>query len=335
MRNRPHLLASSSEALHGFRTCRPLPALAITLEPIPPALRSTRNHLRTAVRQGASWTAAYHLQLTVAAVAKPIRGSVVPSECLRLSGPGGCSPRRRLPGGASSRYREVGRRRRGRHCQQASHGVGRRCPACGVHPSGYWRPGSGCPAVRCPVTWGRRPESPAVGRLLSTRPASSRLLSTRPASSRLLSTRPVSSRLLSTRPSGRVRLLPPQAVAVGPGRGGRATVTTGTGGGPCGCRAVDGSIDGRGGRDAGDAAQVALVTGRSVADPGRRVGCGPRRPRLPAERPGRPGRRAERPSRAAARWAREQAAARGGCTGRVAGVLGLGCATTVRGRRRA
>jgi hypothetical protein len=77
-------------------------------------------------------------------------------------------------------------------------------------------------------------------------------------------------------------------------------------------------------RDAGDAAEVALVTGRSVADPGRRVGCGPRRPRLPAERPGRPDRRAERPSRVAARWAREQAAAPGGGTGRVAGVLGLG-----------
>ena len=83
-------------------------------------------------------------------------------------------------------------------------------------------------------------------------------------------------------------------------------------------------LDGRGGQDAGDAADVALVTGRSVADPGRRVGCGPRRPRLPAERPGRPGRRAERPSQVAARWARVQAAARGGCTRRVAGVLGLG-----------
>jgi hypothetical protein len=33
--------------------------------------------------------------------------------------------------------------------------------------------------------------------------------------------------------------------------------------------------------DAGDAAKVGLVNGRSVADPGRRVGCGPPRPRLP------------------------------------------------------
>jgi hypothetical protein len=57
--------------------------------------------------------------------------------------------------------------------------------------------------------------------------------------------------------------------------------------------------------------------------PGPPGGCGPpRRPRLTTERPGRPGRRAERPSRAAALWAREQAAARGGCTRRVAAVSG-------------
>jgi hypothetical protein len=171
------------------------------------------------VRQGASWTAD-HRQLTVAAVAGPSLAAWVPSESL-LSGPGCCSPRRRLPGGASSRYREVGRRRRGRHCQQARHGVGRRCPACGVHPSGLSVRGSGCPAVRCPVTWGRRPEGPAVGRPLSTRPVSSRLVSA---------------------PSVRtVRILPPQEVA--DDRDHR------NGWRPGGCRAVDGSIDGRGGRD--------------------------------------------------------------------------------------
>jgi hypothetical protein len=130
------------------------------------------------VRQGASWTAAYHRQLTVPAVARPVPSSVVPSASLLPSGPGGCSPRRRLPAAASSRYRAVGRGRRGRPGQQAHHGVGRRCPAGGVHPSGFGRPGSGRPAVRCPVTWGRRrPEGPAVGCLLSTRPASTRPLS--------------------------------------------------------------------------------------------------------------------------------------------------------------
>jgi hypothetical protein len=39
--------------------------------------------------------------------------------------------------------------------------------------------------------------------------------------------------------------------------------------------------DGPGGRDVGDAAEVALAGGRSVADPGRWVGCGRWRPRLP------------------------------------------------------
>ena len=78
-------------------------------------------------------------------------------------------------------------------------------------------------------------------------------------------------------PSIRTRPSPPTSGGgVGnPGRAGRATVTAGTGGGPFGCRAVDGSIDGPGGRDAGDATEVALVSGRSVADPGRRVGAGP------------------------------------------------------------
>jgi hypothetical protein len=69
-------------------------------------------------------------------------------------------------------------------------------------------------------------------------------------------------------------------------------------------------------------------------DPGRRVGWGPRRPRLPAERPGRPGRRPERPSRAAARWARGAGCSARwrqpprGCRPRA------GRLTTVRGRRR-
>jgi hypothetical protein len=139
------------------------------------------------VRRGANWTAAYHLQLTVAAVARPVRSSVVPSASLLLSGLGCCSPRRRLPGGASSRHPAVGRRRRGRYCQDASHGIGRRlvssmrCP-----PIRFRRPGSGCPAVRCLVTWGRRPGHPSGVHPSGVRPGL----------------------------SGRVRLLPPQAVAV-------------------------------------------------------------------------------------------------------------------------
>jgi hypothetical protein len=274
------------------------------------------------VRQGASWTA-YHLQLTVAAVARPIRGSmgtlgVLAAEpsWLLLAQTKVCPEERPAGIERSGVVAVVDTASR-----QATASVAGVQHAVSTHPVSASR-------IRLssrPLSGhlGCRPESPALGRLLSTRP-----LSTRPVSTRPLSSRPVSA------PSGRVRLLPPQTVAVGPGRGGRATVITGTGGGPWGCRAVDGSINGRGGRDAGDAAKVAVAGGRSVADPGRRGGCGPWRPRLPAERPGRPGRGAERPSRAAALWAREQAAARGGrmprgCRPRA------GCATTVGGRRRA
>jgi hypothetical protein len=229
------------------------------------------------MRQGASWMAAYHLQLTVAAGPDPSVAAWVPSASLLLS------------------------RRRGRPCQQARHGVGRRCPAWGVHhpvsasgvrPSGVRSPG-----------WSSRGSG---GRPSAVQPSG------------------VQPSGVCSRPSGRVRLLSCSGGGGGDqGRAGRPTVATGTGGGPGGCQAVDGSSDGRGGRDAGDAAEVALVSGRWLADPGRRVGWGPRRPCLPAEQPGRPGRRSERPSRAAARWAgcrlQRQVAA---C--RVAGVLGLG-----------
>jgi hypothetical protein len=172
--------------------------------------------MRTAVRQGASWTAAYHLQLTVAAVTRPVRSSVgalgvlaAERSCLLLALTASArrsvqpvargrasSPWSTLPAGKPRRRSPVSSRRR--------------------PPIRSRRPGSGCPAVRCPVTWGRRPEGPALGRPLSSRP---------------LSTRPVSSRLVSApRPSGRVRLL--RRWRWGPGRGGRATVTTGTGGDP-------------------------------------------------------------------------------------------------------
>jgi hypothetical protein len=139
-----------------------------------PSPRTIQIQHTTAVRRGASWTAAYHLQPTVAAVARPVRSSVVPSESLLLSCPGLLLARRRLPGGASSRHPTVGRRRRGRHCQApAMASVAGPRPACGVHPSGSSsgvrgpavQP-SGVQPVRCPVTWGRRPGSsgPAVRR---------------------------------------------------------------------------------------------------------------------------------------------------------------------------
>jgi hypothetical protein len=164
---------------------RSVPAPAITLEPMPLALLSTRNRLRTAVRRGASWTAAYRRQLTVAAVARPVRGGVgapgVPAaerswwllaqtasaqrSVQPVSGGRALSPWSTRPAGTPRRRSPLS---------------SRRCP-----PIRSWRPGSGCPAVRCPVTWGRRPEGPAVGRLLSSCPVSSCPVSIRAVSSRL------------------------------------------------------------------------------------------------------------------------------------------------------
>jgi hypothetical protein len=146
------------------------------------------------MRRGAGWTAGYHLQLTVAAVARPVHSRMVPSSSVLLRVPGRRRPSRRLPGGAASGASSAqasspwstlpGRRR----------GVGHRCPACGVHPAG-WCPRSGCPAVWCPAppVSGHPGSSSGIrrsGRPLSTRP------SVQPSAVR--PTRPVSSRLLST-----------------------------------------------------------------------------------------------------------------------------------------
>ena len=190
--------------------------------------------------------AAYHLQLTVAAVARAVHSSAgalrVSSESV-LSRPGCCSPRRRLPGGASSRYRAVGRRRRGHPASRHAHGVGRRCPPCGVHPSDF--------GVRVPAVQPSGVRSPGV--VVQRVRRSVVCLSTRPVSSRVVSVhiRPDAS------VSSMLRRWRWDQVAVA-GR----PLSTGTGGGPGGWRAVDGSIDGQRGRDAGDAAAVASVNGR-------------------------------------------------------------------------
>jgi hypothetical protein len=79
-----------------------------------------------------------------------------------------------------------------------------------THPDVVVR-GPAVQSVRCPVTWSR----PGSGRLLST-----------PSSVQPSAVRP--------RPSGRVRLVPRQVVALAARPVRRATVTTGSGRGPCG-----------------------------------------------------------------------------------------------------
>jgi hypothetical protein len=288
------------------------------------ALYSPPNSLRTAVRRGASWTAAYRRQLTVAAVARPVRGGVGAPGVLAAerswlllaqtaSAHRSVQPVSRAQASSPWSTRPAGTPRR------RSPLSSRRCP-----PIRSQRPGSGCPAARCPVTWGRRPRGPAVGRLLSSCPVSSC-----PVSSCPVSIRAVSSRLVSA-------LVGPDASVSshsGGGGGDQVKVATGTGGGPV----AAGPSTAR--STVAEAETRALLpksrwSRGAGGDPGRRVGCGPRRPRLPAERPGRPGRRAGRPSRPAARWARGAGCSARwrqpprGCRPRA------GCATTVGGRRR-
>jgi hypothetical protein len=227
-----------------------------------------------------------------------------------LSGPGCCSPRRRLPRGASSRSRAVGRRRRGRHGQQARHGVGRRCPAGGVHPSGFGvrdpavqpsgvrspgvvvqrvrRPAVRCPPIQRPAVW-----CPAV-QCLAVRPDASVSFHLR----RWPGDRDHRNgwRLLWL--PGRRRL---DRRSRRPGRGRR-------------CRSRVGQWEVAGG-------------------PGRRGGCGPRRPRLPlSDQAGQAG--VQSPSRRrrgghGCRLQRAVATPPRGCRPRA------GYATTVGGRRRA
>jgi hypothetical protein len=143
------------------------------------------------VRRGASWTVEYHLQLTVAAVPRPVRSSVVPSSSVLLSAPGRRPPSRRLPSGAAAGLQRSGivavidtartppRRRSlvsGMRCPPSRFVV--RDPA--VQPSGVRPSGVRSPAfvVRGPPIRPVAVHPSSVQPLLSTRPVSSPLLST-------------------------------------------------------------------------------------------------------------------------------------------------------------
>jgi hypothetical protein len=120
--------------------------------------------------------------------------------------------------------------------------------AVSTHP--VRRPGPGCPAVgcparpvsspsgvqplRCPVTRVRRP-GPAIHPGCCP-PVQCPALCCPPVRCPAVRCPPVRCPALCCppHPSGRVRLLPPPAVALGPGRCGGATVTTATGRGPYG-----------------------------------------------------------------------------------------------------
>jgi hypothetical protein len=131
-----------------------------------PPLRTLQIQHTRAVRRGASWTAAYHLQLMVAAVARPVRSSMVPSESLLLSvlvvaRPDGVCPAE--PPVGIQRSGVVAAVDTARTPAMAS--VAGPRPACGVHPSGF--------VVRDPAV-----QPPGVQPVqCPARPVSSRLVS--------------------------------------------------------------------------------------------------------------------------------------------------------------
>jgi hypothetical protein len=291
------------------------------------------------VRRGASWTAAYHLQLTVAAVTRSVRSSVVPSSSVLLSGPGRRPPRRPLPPGASAGIQRSGAVA---VVDTARTPPWRRSPVSGMRrpPSRFVvrdpavQP-SGVQPVRCPG----RPVCPASP--VSGHPGSS---SGGPAIHP--GCRPPVQRPAPWRPPVRcppVRCPPVRCPAVCcPPPSVRSRPSPRTSGGGIGTRSrrpgnryhrngsrslwvaapSGGWVDGRAALRAGDAAEVARWSvGVSVADPGPGLWAGGRACPL-RDQAGWAGVRSARWLAAAPR-ADEQAPARAGRTDRVAAVLGL------------
>ena len=168
------------------------------------------------MRRGASWTAAYRRQLTVAAVARPVRGGVGAPGVLAaerswwllaqtasaqrsvqpVSGGRASSPWSTRPAGTPRRRSPVS---------------SRRCP-----PIRSRRPGSGCPAVRCPVTWGW-PSTGSGGRTAAVQLSGVQLSGVQLSGVHPCGVQPSG---VCPRRSGRVRLLPLRRWRGGPGQGG-------------------------------------------------------------------------------------------------------------------
>jgi hypothetical protein len=229
------------------------------------------------VRRGASWTAAYHLQLTVAAVARP-----VPSGVDAL---GVLAAERSWWLLAQTTFAR-------RSVQPGSRG----------RASSPWstRPAA-TPRRRSPVcpAWVSTHPVSVSGIRLSSRPVSGHLGSSSSGSD----ARPSAVHPSGVQPSGVCPVRPhasvsshAQAVALGTRSRWPGDPDHRNRWGPrwlAGRRRLD-----RRSRRLGRGRHCPSRVGRWEVGggPGPPVGCG-RRPRLPAERPGRPGRRAERPSR--------------------------------------
>jgi hypothetical protein len=285
------------------------------------------------VRRGASWTAAYHVQPTVAAVARPVRSSMVPSYSLLPSCPGVVAH----PDGICPAEPPAGiQRRASPWSAMPGRQPWRRSPvgvqhAVSNHPSGVVRgPAvrpSGVQPVRCSVTW-------VVVRGPAVRPVCCPPV--HPSSP--LVCPPVRCPTVQCPTVCCPTVGPDASVSSHTGRGvGTRLVPRGQ---PSPQEAVEvpvaavpssRSVDGPAGLGRRRCRGRTLVNGVAGAWPG---GCGRGRPRVPAERPGRPGRRAEHLSLRlgcgrGSRRRREVAAPAARLPS------WAGCATTVRGRRRA
>jgi hypothetical protein len=241
------------------------------------------------VRQGASWTAASHLQLTAAAVVRPVLVVLCAELSWVVARPDGA-----CPGGASSRHPASGVVAvidTARTPAMAS--VAGRRPACGVHPSGVVRdPRRPC-GVRPAGFIVRGSGGPAV-----CRP---------PSGVRPSAVRPVCPDASSWSHPGRCARQPsPQE----PSRSRWAAAPS------------SGSVDGRAGLGRAPLPSPRVGQWGSVANLAGVV-AGRRRPRVTlSDRAGQAGVRSAR--RCGGAVARERAAARGGRACRVAAALGLG-----------
>jgi hypothetical protein len=203
------------------------------------------------VRRGAAWPPASDRAADGRGGGRPVLARGAPVVLVRWAVRGGCSPTRRLPGGASSRHPASGVVAvvdNPRTPAVAS--VAGPRPPCGVRPSGFVvrdpavQP-SGVQPVRCPVTRVRRQGSGGPdGRCPPVRcPAAWCPAAWCPAAWRPAAWRP-------PRPSGRVRPVHLRRWRWGPGRCGGAPCTTGTGRGRGGRprrRAARASVSGVGG----------------------------------------------------------------------------------------
>jgi hypothetical protein len=165
------------------------------------------------VRRGASWTAAYHRQLTVAAVARPVRSSVGALGVLA----------------AERSWWLLAQTTSARSSVQPV-SSGRASWPWSTLPAGKPRRRSPVSSRRCPPIRFR-----ASGIRLSSRPVSGHLgSSSRGSGARPSAVQPSAVQPSGVQPSIRTRPDPPmlRRWRWGSGRGGRATVTTGTGGGP-------------------------------------------------------------------------------------------------------